>query len=91
MIWVVLTIIAVAVVTLIAMQVSMRRDVKKLDVRLQYHIVSTSTRQSRVVNQVVTRRNPQVDAVARTVKRDSNDLPLTGRMSTGVHRKKNIS
>lgn len=33
-------------------------------------------------------RIPSVDAQARTTSRDSDDLPATGRMSTGVHRKK---
>jgi hypothetical protein len=33
-------------------------------------------------------RVPGVDARARTTRRDSDDLPATGRMSQGVHRKR---
>lgn len=45
-------------------------------------------RQSTIGVQKVMRANPKVDAVARTKVRDSDDLPLTGRMSQGIRRKK---
>lgn len=49
-----------------------------------------ATRQSDIRWKRRENRTPSVDARARTVSRDSNDLNATGRMSTGVHRKKRI-
>lgn len=35
-----------------------------------------------------TAATPPIDAKARTTKRDTDDLPPTGRMSTGIHRRR---
>lgn len=45
-------------------------------------------RQSSIAARRASTSTPSVDAKARTTKRDSNDLPATGRMSMGIHRKK---
>lgn len=48
-----------------------------------------ATRQTRVKQNAVTRRNPGVDAKARTTRRDTDDIPTRGgRMSRAVHREK---
>ena len=41
-----------------------------------------------VGRQVVSVKNPPVDSRARTTRRDTPDLPSTGRMSIAVHREK---
>lgn len=55
---------------------------------LQVRSELASTKQARIRSFVQSTATPHVDAKARTVTRDSHDLPATGRMSQGVHRKK---
>lgn len=57
----------------------LREDVDRL--RSDSAARSTPIAQARAHHRV-----PGVDATARTTRRDSNDLPLTGRMSQGVKR-----
>lgn len=63
-------------------------DVKRRQRQTLTLLSRATTRQSSVANRPTMQRSPQVDAKARTVRRDSNDLEATGRMSMAVHRKK---
>lgn len=47
-----------------------------------------AARQAQIAHARSTRQVPHVDAKARTVQRDTDDLPVTGRMSQGVKRVK---
>lgn len=62
------------------------RDLKTDMLRMRSEIAST--RQAKVKSFVRSTATPGVDARARTTRRDTDDLPRTGRMSQGVHRKK---
>ena len=61
-----------------------RRQVEKLQVQLNV----LRTRQGKISSERASRSAPKVDSIARTIIRDSDDLPKTGRMAVGLHRKR---
>lgn len=90
MIW----LVWIAILVLVVVQVKLWRSMKETRAKVDAHgtmLIQMSARTSHTVQQRVSRKNPQVDAAARTTKRDSHDLPLTGRMSQGLHREKSNS
>lgn len=85
--WVIVVIQLVVLVMLLRIAAQLR------DVKDRLRVISTKVdeqkaRQSQITARRASSSTPQVDAKARTTKRDTDDLPLTGRMSMGVHRKK---
>lgn len=56
--------------------------------KVEEHLLVFRTRQGKIASQRTRVANPKVDSRARTTVRDTNDLPVTARISTGVHRKK---
>lgn len=55
---------------------------------IEEHLKVFRTRQGKIASQRTIVANPKVDSAARTTVRDTKDLPVTARISTGVHRKK---
>ena len=78
----------IALIAIFVAQIKILSGVKSLGNRLSELENSLRVRQGNISSQRATRANPKVDSKARTVVRDTHDLPLTGRMSQGVHRKK---
>lgn len=48
------------------------------------------TRQSAIAQHRNAQRGPPVDVRAKTSRRDSDDLPVTGHMTTALHREKRV-
>lgn len=87
----VLAIIATIVVINLVYLIAVWRMVIQLGVELKTlkpMILAGKPKQARIKSKQASQGIPVVDAKAVTVRRDTDDLPLTGRMSTGVHRKK---
>lgn len=55
---------------------------------MEAQLQALRVRQGEIARQRVSRQNPRVDAVAKTTIRDSNDLPVGGRMGQVLDRKK---
>lgn len=87
MIWLVWMLVLILGVAQIGLWLKMREIRAKVDSHGTM-LMQMSTRKNTTTQQRVTRKNPQVDFTARTTKRDSHDLPATGRMSQGLHREK---
>lgn len=81
LVWIVLLILSIALL-------AVSRRLRQAEVLIMAHSLQLRTRQGRSESQVVSNRNPRVDSRARTTKRDSFDLPLTGRMSQAIVRKR---
>jgi len=85
--WVIVTLQVIIVIYLVVLS----RDIAKLGVevrKLRHEMEKWRVRQSKIKSRVANTGIPVVDATVRTIRRDTDDLPLTGRMSTGLHRKK---
>lgn len=63
-------------------------DVKRRQRQTLQSLNQFRTRQTSVAQGRVIQRGPTIDAQARTIRRDSNDIPATGRMSRAIHRTK---
>ena len=74
-----LLILAVSVAVLAERQRRFRRELDQLRSESAARNASVAARRTH-------RASPGVDAAGRTTRRDSDDLPLTGRMSQGVQR-----
>ena len=82
--WVLLVLLLIILVYLVILH----RRFDGVDEKLRVLNTKFSTRQSSVASRRASTGTPIVDAKARTTRRDSNDLPTTGRMSDGLHRRK---
>ena len=74
---------------LLAFAVLILRKLDKVEGRLQFiinQLRNLSPTQSAIRSGFRTEGKPSVDARAVTTRRDSHDLPTTGRMSIGLHR-----
>jgi len=76
---VVLALMAVALATLFERTKRLQDDINRLR-------SEAAARKSSIAQARTTRKPPGVDAHAVTTRRDTNDLPLTGRMSQGIKR-----
>lgn len=56
--------------------------------RIERDIEVFRVRQGRIAGSRASTAVPKVDSRARTTRRDTPDLPATGRMSTAVHRQR---
>ena len=90
MTWLVWIILAVAIISMIVV-FGIINEIRALQVQMDLLERSVRVRHGKISSKRVSRGNPQVDSKARTVTRDTHDLPLTGRMSQGVHREKRKS
>jgi len=88
--WLVIIAIALVVINLIytiavwRMAISLGVEIKSL----KASVLAGKPRQAHIKSKTANTGIPIVDARAVTVRRDTDDLPLTGRMSTGLHRRK---
>lgn len=62
--------------------------VSQIQVELAGQRIRAQVRIGAIARSRTTKASPKVDSRARTVVRDSNDLPLTGRMSEALSWKK---
>ena len=88
--WLVIIAIVLVVINLIY-TIAMWQKVIDLGVEvksLRALVLAGKPKQVRVKSKHASQGIPIVDAKAVTVRRDTDDLPLTGRQSTGVHRKR---
>lgn len=82
MTYILLFVLLVIVVMQFRLASTLKLMIKRLDgVEAMFRV-----RQGQIGRQKAVTKNPTVDSKARTVVRDTDDLPLTGRMSTGIHR-----
>lgn len=82
--------ILIVLVVILALLISIKRDITDNHNRVLSELHQFRTRQTNIARERSSRRTPHVDAHAKTTVRDTDDLPLTGRMSQGVMRKKRI-
>ena len=88
--WVLALIATIVVINLVYL-IGVWRTVTQLGVEvkaLKPMILAGKPKQARIRSKEANTGIPIVDARAVTVRRDTDDLPLTGRQSFGVHRKK---
>lgn len=82
--WVIIALLLI----ILAYLVILHRRLDGVENKLRVMNSKFSTRQTGVAHRRSTESIPHVDARARTVRRDTHDLPVTGRMSDGLHRRK---
>lgn len=85
--WVIVFLLGVVLVMQIITMRSLD-DIRRRQRQTMASLDSLRTRQSSIATQRTSQQRPQVDVRSRTVRRDTDDLPATGRMSTAVHRKR---
>lgn len=73
----------------IVIQIITMRRLSRVEDKLRHNnmlIEGLRTHQSSIARSKTSTASPTVDSRARTTRRDTADLPATGRMSQGVHR-----
>lgn len=77
-------------ILILVLQVMNYRQLSKLRAQLTHvemQLNGFRVRQGKIASRKSSSKPPGVDAKARTVRRDTDDLPATGRMSNGLHMK----
>lgn len=83
--------IAITLVLIFVMLFLMNRRLTKIEERQKVTLSQLNlfrARQASTAHRVSHGGAVQIDAHGRTTRRDTSDLPATGRMSTAVHREK---
>lgn len=80
---------AVLMLFVLLVQVLILRRLARVEDKIRAHntlLEGFRTRQGRLAGTRTTQATPRIDSKARTTRRDTADLPTTGRQSMGVHR-----
>lgn len=78
--WVIVALVAIDCYLTYTTRQSVRLHTKALGQLHQHNLESSRSRQSQMQSGLRSSRSVEVDARARTVRRDTDDLPHTGRM-----------